>query len=74
MQRSFTSNTTNMMNVTLSIVTDRMLGTQNSALTVLVAPESVNLSLAPEKLAPPLNSHNYKPQLQAIATSHSYKP
>ena len=50
MQGSYTSNTTYVMiDHTLGIITDRILGTQNPALAVPVAPESVNP--APEKLA-----------------------
>ena len=42
MEGSYTSNTTNMIKPTLVIITDRMSGTQNPALAVPVAPESVN--------------------------------
>ena len=60
MQGSYTSNTTYVMiDHTLGIITDRILGTQNPALAVPVAPESVNP--APEKLAR-LHNHSYKPR------------
>ena len=42
MEGSYTSNTSNMIKPTLVIITDRMSGTQNPALAVPVAPESVN--------------------------------